>query len=72
LERRFTVLLSAHVDDLPFYLRQAISFLKSKEVAVNWNQLLSDLLNWDHPDHFVQKAWARSFWERGSNLIEEA
>ncbi len=63
LERRFTVLLAAHSDDLPEYLRQAVSFLKSKdEEPVNWNELLRDLQNWGHEDRFVQKKWARSFW----------
>jgi CRISPR system Cascade subunit CasB len=62
LERRFTALLAAHQDDLPDYLRQAVSFLKSKDIPVNWNQLLRDLQNWGHADHFVQKQWARSFW----------
>ncbi|HMN00541.1 MAG TPA: type I-E CRISPR-associated protein Cse2/CasB [Anaerolineales bacterium] len=65
LERRFTALLAAHPDDLPEYLRQAVSFLKSKdEEPVNWNQLLRDLQNWSHEDRFVQKNWARSFWGR--------
>ena len=65
LERRFTALLAAHPDDLPEYLRQAVSFLKSKEEPVNWNQLLWDLQNWDKrddPKFSVQKKWARSFW----------
>ncbi len=65
LERRFTALLAAHPDDLPEYLRQSISFLKSKDVPVNWNQLLWDLENWDKrddPKYSVQKKWARSFW----------
>ena len=62
VERRFTALLSAHTDDLPFYLRQAISFLKSKETPVNWHQLFSDILAWDHPQGYVQKQWARAFW----------
>jgi CRISPR system Cascade subunit CasB len=62
LERRFTALLAAHPADLPDYLRQVVSFLKSKEVPVNWDQLLRDLQNWGHEDRFVQKNWARSFW----------
>ncbi|WKZ42605.1 MAG: type I-E CRISPR-associated protein Cse2/CasB [Anaerolineales bacterium] len=62
LERRFTALLAAHPDDLPEYLRQTMSFLKSKDIRVNWNQLLRDLQNWGHEDRFVQKNWARSFW----------
>ena len=62
VERRFTALLAAHVDDLGFYLRQAIGFLRSKEVPVNWGQLLADILAWNHPHRRVQQQWARSFW----------
>jgi len=64
VERRFTALLAAHPDDLPYYLRQAVSFLKSKETPINWNQLLSDVMAWGHPDRYVQKSWARAFWGR--------
>jgi CRISPR system Cascade subunit CasB len=62
LERRFTALLAAHPDDLPEYLRQAVSFLKSKDVPVNWNELLRDLQSWGWEGRLVQKKWARSFW----------
>jgi CRISPR system Cascade subunit CasB len=76
VERRFTALLTAHVEDLPFYLRQAISFLKSKEVPVDWHQLFTDLMAWDHPDRYVQQQWARGFWarrrEEDQNTTEEA
>lgn len=61
-ERRFTNLLRAHPDDLPVHLRQAVSYLKAKDVAVNWEQLLRDLLNWENETMAVQKAWARGFW----------
>ena len=64
IERRFTALLGAHPDDLPFYLRQAVGFLKSKETPIDWQQLLMDLLAWGHPDGYVQRNWARSFWGR--------
>lgn len=62
LERRFTALMAAHYDDLPTYLRQAISFLRSKEVPVNWNQLFYDLRRWNYENRPVQKEWARAFW----------
>ena len=62
LERRFTILLAAHREDLPDYLRQAVSFLKSKNVPVDWNQLFWDTLAWDDEGGRVQKWWARSFW----------
>jgi len=62
LERRFTALLASHPDDLDFYLRQAVSFLKSKEIPVNWHELLYDVLHWGHRERFVQQKWAKAFW----------
>lgn len=74
IERRFTALLTAHPEDLPFYLRQAISYLKSNDVPVNWNQLFYDLRRWGYDDRRVQKQWARSFWGRApeANQVEES
>lgn len=72
IERRFTILLAAHIDDLPFQLRQAINFLRSQEISVNWSQLLRDVLNWEHSQRFVQKNWARGFWNRpGQSTTQE-
>lgn len=62
IERRFTALLAAHPDDLDGYLRQAISFLRSKEVPVNWHQLFADVQGWGWESRSVQKRWAASFW----------
>lgn len=61
-ERRFAQLLRMRRETLEPRLRQHISILKSKDTPVNWHQLFADLRNWDHPKHFVQRAWARSFW----------
>lgn len=72
LERRFSALLAAHPEDLGFYLRQAISFLKSKEVPVNWQQLFGDILAWGHPDGYVQRAWAYAYWGRQNDDKEPA
>ena len=74
LERRFTALLSAHQDDLPNYLRQTISLLKSKEIPVNWDQLLSDLQWWSHSEYgdIVRKRWATAFWGTRHPSVEES
>lgn len=71
VERRFSVLLTAHRDDLPFQLRQAIGFLRSKEVPVDWHQLFTDLTAWTHPDGYVQKQWARAFWGRAADRASD-
>ena len=70
IERRFTVLLGAHPDDLDFHLRQGVSFVKSRDVPVNWNQLLADVLAWGHPERYVQRRWARAFWGRRAQETE--
>ena len=62
LDRRVEILLDADKTQLPFRLRQAIHFLKSCEVSVNFPRLLDDLLWWDHPERRVQRRWARSYF----------
>jgi CRISPR system Cascade subunit CasB len=62
LDRRVEVLLDANQDQLPFRLRQAIHFVESRRGAVNWSQLLKDLLAWDHPKRYVQENWARAYF----------
>jgi CRISPR system Cascade subunit CasB len=61
-ERRFTVLLNADIADIGDYLRQAVSFLRSKEVPINWNNIFEDLRLWNLPNKPVQRRWANSFW----------
>jgi CRISPR system Cascade subunit CasB len=62
LDRRVQILLDADEAQLPFRLRQAIHFLQSTRTRVNWPRLLDDLLRWTHPDRFVQRQWARSYF----------
>jgi len=62
IEKRFVALLNCHRDDLPNHLRQAVGLLKSKDVPVDWAQLLHDILGWDWESRSVQREWARAFW----------
>lgn len=64
IERRFTALLAADTADLHFYLRQAVSFLKAKDAAIDWQQLFDDVLRWQYGQ--VQKQWAYRFWGRST------
>ena len=61
-ERRFTALLGARLEDLADVLRQAVSFLRSKDVEINWQALFDDLRRWDYPNKPVQRRWANAFW----------
>ncbi len=62
IDRRVEVLLDADGEQLPFRLRQAIRFVYSQRVRVDWSQLLRDLLGWDHPERYVQRRWAEAYF----------
>jgi CRISPR system Cascade subunit CasB len=62
MDRRVQSLLDADPEQLPFRLRQAVNFLQSNRVRVNWAQLLEDLLQWNHPERYIQPRWARSYF----------
>lgn len=63
MESRFIALLNAHPDDLSDHLRHAIRLLKANEQPLDWFQLFEDLLQWDHPEGYVQLRWARDFYK---------
>jgi len=62
IELRFNALLQAREEDLPYHLRNAVSLLASKNIPVNYTELFDAIRNWNHPDKFVQKKWAKEFW----------
>lgn len=62
MEQQFQVLLAAPGDQVHRLLPSLVQRLRSADVAVNWTQLLKDITSWDHPDKYVQRAWARGFW----------
>lgn len=62
LDTRFERLLDADQQQLPFYLRREVQFLFNEGGRIDWTKLLRDLLNWDNPDRFVQRAWAREYF----------
>lgn len=74
LDRRMTILLDADFErgpegrvrpgELGFRLRQAVKLLASQDIGVNWHQLIRDLLQWSHPERWVQKQWARAYFGR--------
>jgi CRISPR system Cascade subunit CasB len=62
LDRRIEILLDADETQLAFRLRQAVHFMNSCGVRVNWPLLLQDLLYWTHPDRFIQRQWAQTYF----------
>lgn len=60
IEKRFLTLLDSDEEQLPYRLRQVISLIK--EYNIDWHKLYRDVRNWNHPDCFVQRGWARDFY----------
>jgi len=63
VEARFVSLLDADADELVWRLRHVVSLVSSEGLAIDWPDLLQDLLRWGAPNRFVQQAWARRFWQ---------
>ena len=70
-ERRLIALLSCKSEDLPVHLRHAISYLSSKEIAVDYRRLMDDLRYWDSDGGNVQKNWGRDFWSGSTAKVQE-
>ena len=69
---RFTRLLDADLDELPWRLRQAVALLNSSGVAIDWPALLDDLLRWEAPSRTVQKRWAQHYWRSSADAVSTA
>lgn len=62
VERRFVALLNCRKEELPDHLRNIVSLLKSKDIPINWAQLIKDINFWNNENRRVQRDWARAFW----------
>jgi CRISPR system Cascade subunit CasB len=67
-EARFRTLLASNQDELPDRLRQIVSLARSapRRTPIDWALLLKHLRYWTHPDGWVQRQWARSYWAPSS------
>src|SRR5690606_14710729 len=61
LNRQMPRLLDADGQQLPFQLRRTVLRLTNDWIAINWQQLTNDVLEWQSPGRHVQKAWARAY-----------
>lgn len=64
VDAHFAALLACREDDLPGHLRRIVGLLRSKDVPVDYRQLLMDLVDtgWSHPERLIQQKWARDFY----------
>lgn len=72
IDRRMAILLNSDFDQvngrtgggsLSYRLRQLVKFADSRQVGIHWVHLLEDLQRWRHPGKWVQKCWARSYYQ---------
>jgi CRISPR system Cascade subunit CasB len=61
-ERRFKALLDTDLVDIQSPLNALVRQMKSKEIPIDYPQLISDLSQWEHPNQYIQDRWARTFW----------
>ena len=62
LDKRFNALLDVDREQLPFRLRQIVSLLASRTIAIDWVQLLRDVRRWEQPERSVQRYWAEAYY----------
>jgi len=65
LDRRMARLLDSDRDELLFRLPQCISLMKQYSIRLNWEQLLTDLLNWQRG--YVKSYWGRTYYSKSKN-----
>lgn len=68
--KHFESLINSHIDDLPNHLRHAVSLASSKNIRIDWSQLLNDLKRWSFDDKPAQKEWMKSFILDEKNELE--
>lgn len=62
IDRRFQSLIDSEREQLPFRLRQAVRLAAASDQAIDWEQLLNDLLAWEYEGKPVQRRWARDYF----------
>lgn len=68
MERRIDSMMTADWNDkdgiLALKMMRILKVLEKKlpDVKPDFDKLYKDLKNWNHPDHYVQRSWARSIY----------
>lgn len=65
-DRRFRALLDTSLIDISSPLTNLVRQMKSKGIRIDYPQLLTDLLQWEHSNQYIQDRWARTFWGAAS------
>jgi len=63
-EIRMKALLETDSENLNYRLRQALRFINSKRVFLDWNKIIKDILSWDSDEKRIQRKWAEGYYAR--------
>jgi CRISPR type I-E-associated protein CasB/Cse2 len=69
-DRRFIQVVDSEKRDLSSRLRHIVKLLASKDVPINWYELLKHMLNWDGEERPVQWQWSRDYWRAAREDLE--
>lgn len=62
IERMMGIILEMNIDGVINYLLPLLEIMNKDGVSWSWRRLAKDLMNWDHPNKFVQLNLARDFY----------
>jgi CRISPR system Cascade subunit CasB len=62
VQLRFRALLDADPEDLPNHLRHAVTLVRSRDLAIDYDELLQAVRWWGSENKNRQRRWAREFW----------
>lgn len=80
LDASFDVIVDSQNPDAPvqsgggemaFRLRQLVKLCASKDVGIDWPQLIADLCRWNMPGKRIQKKWARAYFGQRADAAPE-
>jgi CRISPR system Cascade subunit CasB len=69
--RRFKALLDTSLVDIRSPLNNLVRQMKSRDIPIDYPQLLIDLQQWDHPKQYIQDNWARTYWDAAPPNTED-
>jgi CRISPR system Cascade subunit CasB len=69
---RFQALLDSDAEDLAMPLRHAVTLVRSKDIAIDYDDLLHTIRWWGSEDRNRQRRWAREFWGTAGTNEETA
>lgn len=65
-DRDFDMVMKMNIDRLLVYVKKITSLCRSKNITININEALHDMLCWDNQDekgNWIKKKWAKQYYD---------